>query len=115
MWKPKHKFGAIACERNGVKFPSKLERACYDVLKSLEKNGKIRMFLRQIPFDIPGNAKHVVDFMVFTKNDILFLESKGRDLAQGKLKRKQVEQIYDIEVHVVRESCEIYAILKDYE
>jgi hypothetical protein len=36
----RHKYGAIACERDGIKFPSKLERNCFDKLKSLKSQGQ---------------------------------------------------------------------------
>lgn len=42
--KPKHKFGAIPCERNGKKFPSKLERRYYDKLQILQKTGEVLFF-----------------------------------------------------------------------
>ena len=110
----RHKFGAIKCERNGIKFPSKLERACYDLLLILQKRGDIRMFLRQVAFDIPGSAKHVVDFGVFTEESVLFIEAKGRDLPMGKLKRKQVEELFDIDVHVAKTPSELKTIVETF-
>jgi hypothetical protein len=112
-WRPKHKFKAIACERDGLKFPSKLERKCYDTLKSLQNQGKIRMILRQVPFDLPG-CKHTIDFCVFTSENVVFIESKGRDLPMGKLKRKQVEEVYQINIHVAKDPKDIYLILDSY-
>lgn len=109
----KHKYGAIACERDGIKFPSKLERNCFDKLKSLQNQGKIRMLIRQIPFDLPGGFKHVVDFCVFTAEHVLFIESKGRDLPIGKLKRLQVEELNDIPIYVVKDSSEIEKIIRE--
>jgi len=58
----KHKFGAVRCERNGIKFPSILERSVFDRLKLWEKAGKVRMIMRQALFDMPGGVKHYVDF-----------------------------------------------------
>jgi len=111
-FKPKHKFGAIACERDNIKFPSKLERACYDRLKLLQKAGEIRMFLMQIPFRLPS-GKHVVDFAVFTEFEVFFIEAKGRDLALGRLKRQSVEAIYDVDIRVVKSAKEIDRVLFD--
>ena len=107
----KHKFGATACERNSIKFPSKLERSCYDWLIGMKKRGKIRMFLRQIPFDLPGGSKHFVDFCIFTETDVLFVEAKGRDLPVGKLKRKQAEELYDVDIHVVTEPQQLEKLI----
>ena len=50
--KPKHKFDAIPCERDGKKFPSKLERRYYDKLQILQKAGEVLFFLRQITLDL---------------------------------------------------------------
>ena len=105
-FKPKHKYGAIACERDGRKFPSKLERSVYDRLKLLQKAGEIRFFLMQVPFHLP-QGKHVVDFCVFTDEHVIFLESKGRDTPLGKLKRETTENLYDIDIHVVKNALEI--------
>jgi len=109
----RHKYGAIACERDGIKFPSKLERNCFDKLKSLKNQGKIRMIIRQIPFDLPGGFKHVIDFCVFTAEHVLFIESKGRDLPMGKLKRLQVEELHDIPIYVVKDPSEISKIIME--
>lgn len=100
--RPKHKFGAIPCERDGKKFPSKLEAKCYSELKERQRNGEILFFLRQVPFDLPGSSKHCIDFCVFFSNGIVeFIEAKGRDLPLGKLKRNQVEELFGIEIHVI--------------
>jgi hypothetical protein len=107
----KHKFGAKRCARGEIKFPSQLERAAYDTLQALKANHSILFFLRQVPFDIPG-AKHIVDFLVFTQDRVLFIEAKGKDLSLGKLKRQQVEQLYDIDIHVVHSQQELIDVVK---
>lgn len=88
-----------------------LERSCYLKLKKLKEESRILFFLRQIPFDLPGGMRHVVDFCVFLKDEVKFLEAKGRDLAIGKLKRLQVEDIYNIPIEIVKNSNEIEAKL----
>jgi len=106
----RHKFGAKPTQRDSIRFPSKLEANSYQALKQLQQGGHIRAFLRQIPFDIPG-GKHVVDFMVFTSDEVLFIESKGKDLAEGKRKRLAVQEIYDFPIHVIHDPKEIYQLL----
>ena len=110
----RHKYNAVPSNRDNIKFPSKLERDCYDVLKDYKTSKNIRFFLRQIPFDIPGSAKHNVDFEVFTHGGVYFVEAKGRDLAMGKLKRLQVEEIYDIDIHVVTTPTELKTLLNKW-
>ncbi len=100
--KVKHKFGAIRCEADDISFPSKLERSYFNQLKIRQKTGEILFFLRQVGFDLPGGARHFIDFVLF-KNDgsVEFVECKGRDLPIGKLKREQVEALYPIEIKIV--------------
>jgi len=109
--KNKNKFGAKSCEFNGVKFPSKLEMHCYQYLKSMQDSGIVKYIIRQIPFDLPGNATHKVDFMAVTDKGNVFIEAKGRDLALGKLKRLQVEEIHKIIIHVITAPLQIKNIL----
>jgi hypothetical protein len=45
-----HKFRAIRCEADGIKFPSKKERKRYLELKQLQELGEVTFFLRQVPF-----------------------------------------------------------------
>jgi hypothetical protein len=106
-----HKYGAVRCESNGIKFPSKLEMHCHQTLSSLKNSGKILFFLRQIPFDLPGGYIHRVDFCVFTTKKVLFIESKGRDMPLGKLKRQQVEELFNVEIFVVKSSEQIHEII----
>lgn len=98
----RHKFGAVRCERDGKKFPSKLEARYYDKLRTLQNCGQVLFFLRQIPFDLPGNIRYVCDFQVFYSNgDISFVDTKGKDTALSQTKRKMVEELYPITIEIV--------------
>ena len=110
----KHKFRAKPTEHNGIKFPSKLEAACYQSLITMQKNGHILFFIRQVPFDLPGKSRHMIDFCVFTDEHVIFIEAKGRDLPLGRLKRQQVEELYPIRVHVVKSGLEIHEVVQAY-
>lgn len=101
--KPKrHKYGAIKDERDGIKFPSKLEARYYDKLKNLQHVGEVLFFTRQVSFDLPGKVRYVCDYQVFWANgDVTFVDVKGKDTPMSLLKRKQVEAIYPIEIEVV--------------
>jgi hypothetical protein len=110
--KKPNKYGAKKCTYNNLSFPSQLERDTYAYLKTQQDGGVIWYIIRQIPFDLPGNSIHKVDFMVVTHGGVnVFFESKGRDLAMGKLKRKQVEELYNINIHVITNPSQIQAIL----
>ena len=100
---PKHKFRAIRCESDGIKFDSKLERAYYQKLVADMKSSdpKVCMFLRQVPFHIPG-CKYVADFMVFyLDGNCEVVDCKGIDTPMSKTKRKAVEQLYPITIKIV--------------
>jgi hypothetical protein len=100
--RPRHKFGAISCERDGKKFPSKLERSYYDKLQILQKTGEIVFFLRQIPFDLPGKVRYVCDFQVFYANgEVSFVDTKGKDTPLSQAKRKMVEDLYPVTIEIV--------------
>ncbi len=60
--RPRHKFGAFPCERDGKKFPSKLQARYYDKLLMLQSSGQVLFFLRQIPFVLPGSVRYVLTF-----------------------------------------------------
>jgi len=102
--KIKHKFGAIRCESNGVKFPSKLEKRYYEKLKILQKTGELVMFLRQPLFDLPGGVTYRADFMEFYPDGtVRVVDVKGMPQTEAfKAKKKIVESIYPIEIEVVK-------------
>ena len=100
-YQPRHKFQAKPSDEDGIRFASKKERAYYRVLKLRQKNGEVLFFLRQAPFHLPGNVRHVIDFIEFwTDGTVHFVEIKGFDTPMGRLKRKQVESIYPITIKV---------------
>jgi len=98
----KHKYNAKRTEVDGIKFPSKLEASYFRKLTTLQAQGDIIFFLRQVSFDLPGKTRYVADYEVFwTNGDISFIDVKGRDTPMSILKRKQVEAIYPIKIEVV--------------
>lgn len=98
----KHKFHAQPCERNEIKFSSKLERRYYDQLKMLQRSGDVLFFLRQCPFDLPGGIIYRCDFMVFYKDHVEIVECKGFETPEFKLKRKLLEETYPIKLKIVK-------------
>jgi hypothetical protein len=105
---PANKYHNVICEADKIKFPSKKHRAHYLLLRSMQQAGEIKWFLREVPFDLPGHyetgrvVRHYIDFMLCLPDDrFRYQEVKGRDLAMGKLKRVQVEEIYKIRIEVI--------------
>ena len=108
--KTKHKHKAKPSVVDQIRFPSKLEANCYALLKRYQEEGKILFFLRQIGFDLPGKNRHFVDFQVFGHNDSIFVEAKGRDLSAGKLKRTMCEDLYKVNIHVVKSATDLMKV-----
>ena len=101
--KIKHKFRAKPDNRDGIRFPSKKEAEYYDKLKRDLQEEKIIFFLMQVPFHIPGGAKYLVDFVVFDSNGtVRFIDVKGYETPQFKLKKKLVEQFYPVKIEVIK-------------
>lgn len=98
----RHKFGAVRCESDGKKFPSKLERNYYNQLVIRQKSGDVLFFLRQIGFDLPGNVRYFADFQVFLPDGTVeFIDTKGKDTPISIAKRKMVEDLYPVTIKIV--------------
>lgn len=102
--KLKHKFNAIPCKRGNIKFPSKLERAMFDRLRLMQKEGKVIGFLRQIGFDLPGGVRYYADFQVFWNDGtVTFIDTKGKDTPMSTMKIKMVQDEYPwLTIEIVR-------------
>jgi hypothetical protein len=95
----KNKYNAVATIVDGFRFDSKKEAEYYKGCKLLKARGTIVLLLRQVPFHLPGQVTYRLDFMEFYSNgNVKFVDVKGRDTAMSKLKRKQVEALYDITI-----------------
>lgn len=100
--KKPNKYHAQATIYNGVRYPSKKEMARAQLNDLRVKAGQLRYWLRQIPFLLPGNRKHRVDFMeVEADGTVEFIEVKGRDLSAGRDRRREVEALYPVKIILV--------------
>jgi len=91
----RHKFRAVACDVDGIRFDSKREAAYYRKLKLRVAAGEVVTFLRQVPFHLPGGVRYVCDFMVFTAaGEVLFVDTKGVQTESFKAKKRMVEELY---------------------
>lgn len=99
----RHKFSAIQTERDGIKFSSRAEARYYDFLKAEKAVGKVVMFLRQVPFYLPGGVKYVVDFQVFRADGtVAHVDVKGVETESFKAKRRMVEALFPVKIEVVK-------------
>lgn len=101
--KRKNKYNAQLTEYNGITYHSKAEANRASELDLLIKAEQVRFYIRQAPFDLPGNIKYLVDFIIFWSNgDVTFEDVKGLMTPTSKLKIKQVEDLYGIKITLVR-------------
>lgn len=107
------KYGNKKTEYLGRTYSSKLEAECARELDRMKKEGKILFFLEQVPLKLAGKNRHYVDFLVFYPDTVEFIESKGRDLPLGKLKREQCEEIYGIKIWVIKSVADISKVRSD--
>ena len=93
------KYHAVPLEVDNIRFASKKEARRYQELKALQHAGDVKFFLMQVPFQLPGNVKYRLDFMVFwDTGNITYEDVKGMRTPVYKIKRKQVEAIYPIKI-----------------
>lgn len=98
------KYRAVPTEVNGIRFHSKGEAARYAELMRLVEVGEVSYFLRQVPFDLPGGVVYRLDFLIVRKvlprghAIITYEDFKGYMTPASKIKIRQVEAIYGIEV-----------------
>ncbi len=109
-----NKYHAERVEVGGRTLSSKKEARQVQELELRKAAGDIDFWLEQVSFPLPGiftdskgrqrRARHQLDFITFKKVGELyrveFLETKGRDLPMGKLKRLQTEAIYHLKIEV---------------
>lgn len=99
----RHKYGAIATERDGIRFDSILEADRYRELTLLKAAGEVTHFFRQTPIHLPGGTKLVIDFMVFWKGGrITYEDTKGRLTPSFKIKRREVEYLYPFRITILK-------------
>lgn len=98
-----HKFKAKAVNDEGQRFASGLEWRYFKHLKILKMSGEVLFFLRQVPFHLPGGVKYVVDYQVFySDGSVQFVDVKGFETSEFVLKKKIVEDLYPVEIEIVK-------------
>jgi len=99
----KPKYNAQITKSGDKLFSSKLESTYCNHLELLKKSGEVLFFIRQTRFDLPGSVRYFLDFTVFYNNgEVEFVDVKGFDTDISKLKRKQVEDLYPIQIKIIK-------------
>lgn len=96
-----HKYRAKETWVDNIRFPSKLQARCYEWLKLRQAAGDVLWFVMEVPFHIGGGVKHRVDFLaVLATGGVELIEAKGRDIPEGKARRKMVEAKYGVKIQL---------------
>ena len=99
----KHKFRNKPVIDDGKRYASKLEHSFKQHLDLLKKTGEVVFYLTQVPIDLPGGTKYIVDFQVFMADgSIRFIDTKGMETDLFKLKKRQVEEIYPFHIEIIK-------------
>ena len=97
-----NKYGAKATVVDGIRFDSQKEARYYQQLKLRQQAGDIVMFLRQVPFHLPGGVIYRVDFMVFdSTGEVRFVDVKGHKTKQYIDKKRMAEALYPVTIEEV--------------
>lgn len=97
------KYGNIRAEYNGMAFDSKVERDYCVYLDIIKEAGEVEYYLRQTRFDLPGRTVYRCDYSVFyADGHVEYVDVKGRLTDTFKLKKRQVEELYPVEIKIVK-------------
>ena len=97
------KYAAQPTEVDGIRFDSKAEARFYLQLKAQVEAGTVAYFLRQVAIHLPGRTRYVVDFLVFEASGrVRYIDVKGMETQTFRLKKRQVEDLYPIQIEVVK-------------
>ena len=95
----RHKFNAKPTEYQGVRYASKKEAHYAMELDLRVKAGEVLFYLRQVPFDLPGNTKYRADFMEFlSSGEVKVIDVKGHITQEYKTKKRMVEALYPVKI-----------------
>lgn len=93
------KYGNVKTEYNGQVYDSKREANYAKILDIQKHSGKIKGYLRQVRFPLPGNIVYTCDFLIFyTYMGYEVVDVKGFKTKEYKLKKKLMKEFYGIEI-----------------
>jgi hypothetical protein len=96
------KYRAQPTTVDGIRFDSKREAKVYSDLMNLKRAGEITYFLRQVPIHLPGGTRLVIDFLIFYPDrPPRYLDAKGVWTPAFKIKKREIEAAYPIEVETI--------------
>lgn len=101
--KIRHKFSAKPVKTRDGTYQSTAEYDFKLRLDTQKQSGEVLFYLEQSPIRLPGKTRYIVDFIVFYANgEVRFIDVKGRETPQFIQKKRQVEELYPIEIVKIR-------------
>lgn len=101
----RRKYGNTPVTVDGKRFDSKHEAEVYGALMLRRRAGELRLVLRQVSFDLPGNIRYVADFVtVDCRGNLEIIDAKSEATRKNRVyinKRKQMRSEWGIEVKEV--------------
>lgn len=99
------KYGNQRVEIDGKKFDSKHEAEVYAGLMLRKRAGELKLVLRQVSFDLPGNIRYVADFVTMDPaGNIEVIDAKSAATRKNRVyinKKKQVKSEWGFEIREV--------------
>lgn len=96
------KYKSKATVVDGIRFPSKRQAGHYVDLMRQKRAGLVSYFLMEVPFRLPGGTIYRADFVVFYPDGThRVLDSKGLATPAFKIKKREVEATYPVEIHLI--------------
>ena len=100
--KRRSKYGNCPTTVDGLRFDSKKEARYYERLVLERAAGTVSYFLRQVSIHLPGGTRYVIDFLVVMADGrIRYVDVKGKETPVFRLKKREVEHQYPIEIELV--------------
>lgn len=98
----KPKYNNKKVEIDQFKFDSKKEGEYYKKLKLAKESGDLFAFYVQVPFRLYGGVTYRLDFLeIWSNGEIRHVDVKGMKTQVFTIKKKQVEELYGIEIITV--------------
>ena len=102
MSKKRSKYKNVPLKVDGIRFDSRKEANHYLVNKERKKNGELIDFFMQVRYMLPGGVRFYLDFVEIKKGgEIDYVDVKGVRTAVYRIKKRQVEEIYNIKIKEV--------------
>ena len=102
----RNKYGNRRVVVDGKIFDSQHEADYYfDVLLPMRQAGKLKLLLRQVPFELPGGIKYIADFFTVDQaGEVTVIDAKSEATRKNRVyinKKKQMKAIWGIEIREV--------------